>query len=100
MYDVFIKKTLSILYSILTRKYTTGVLNHKKITRFESSDVKHAIYILGYRYDDMFIVLYIDMKVHYWYVKSQKKSASGLIYLLMSNTRSHKYWVIDMMIVY
>ena len=36
---MFIKKTLSLLYSISAEKYTTGTVNHKKkITRFESSD--------------------------------------------------------------
>ena len=73
---MFIKKTLSLLYSISAEKYTTGTVNHKK----KSLDlnlvmmIKHVISYIRYIHDDIFIILYIDRKVHRWRSKSQKKN--------------------------
>ena len=66
----------------ITQNHTKSQKKKKKITRFESSDVKHTfLYIRLNRYDDCFllkniilIILYIDGKVHYRRVRLQKKN--------------------------
>ena len=60
----------------MTGKYTAGALNYtkKKITRFKSSDVQQAISYIRHTYDDMFIILYINMKVHHWRKIAQNRT--------------------------